>query len=92
MKLTPALLEQAIQEISEESFILHQELASIVERAATVKLGLMGTSKSGKEVEMKYAATDDGKREAYLKIYLKGLSHKRTALILEYKANQGTSW
>jgi hypothetical protein len=90
--LTPKQLEEEVERISDESFELHQELADIVQRSAVTKLELMRECKSGKEVEMKYDATADGRREAYLKIYLKGLSHKRTALILEYKANAGTSW
>lgn len=89
MNLTPRQAQEQLTKISEESFQLHQELASIVERAADAKFELMKTCKNGKEIDMKYAATEDGKREAYLKIYLKGLSHKRTALIEESKANRG---
>lgn len=89
MKLTPAQLQEQLNEISDESFSKHQELALLAERSADAKFELMKTSKNGKEVDMKYNASESGKRETYLKIYLKGLSHKRTAIIQELKANQG---
>ena len=89
MKTTPRALQESLNTISEESFVLHQELASIAERAPEAKFALMATCKNGKEVDMRYDATPDGKREAYLKIYLKGLGHKRTAIINELKENRG---
>lgn len=92
MKLTPTQLQEQLNAISDESFEKHQELALLVERSAESKFELMKTSKNGKEVDLKYNASESGKREAYLKIYLKGLSHKRTALIQEIKANSGHSW
>lgn len=92
MKLTLQQLQEELNRISNESFAKHQELAELVMRAADAKLELMKTCKNGKEVDMRYAATDDGKREAYLKVYLKGLSHKRTAILEEEKANRGSSW
>ncbi len=92
MNLTPKALEEEVERISNESYELHQELADIVQHSAATKMELMKTSKNGKEVDMKYNATAYGRREAYLKIYLKGLSHKRTSLIMEYKANAGISW
>lgn len=89
MALTPRQLQEQLTAISEESYRLHQELAELSVRAADAKLELMKTCGSAKEVEMKYAATEDGKREAYLKVYLRGLGHKRTALIEESKNNRG---
>ena len=89
MKLTPEQLQEQLNEISEHSYQLHQELAGIVERAPDIKLELMAICKSGKEVDTRYEATPDGKREQYLKVYLKGLGHKRTAIIQEIKANSG---
>lgn len=89
MKTTPRQIQEALNAISDESYELHQELATLAERGADARLELMAICKNGKEVEMRYAATPDGKREAYLKVYLKGLSHKRTALIEESKANRG---
>lgn len=92
MNLTPRQLQEQLNTISEESYQLHQELAGIVERSANAKLDLLKQGMSGKEVDMRYNATADGKRESFLKIYLKGLSHKRSAMIMESKANAGHSW
>lgn len=89
MNTTPRQLQEQLNAISEESFALHQEMAAIVERSADVKLDFLKDGMSGKEVDMRYAATPDGKREAFLKVYLRGLSHKRTAMIEESKANRG---
>lgn len=89
MNTTPRQLQEALNKVSEESYALHQELAEIVERSADTKLELLKVCNSGKEVETRYAATADGKREAFLKVYLRGLSHKRTALLEESKANRG---
>lgn len=89
MNLTPRALQETLNAISEESFSLHMELAEISTRSADAKFELMKDGSNGKKVDMLYAATADGKRENYLKIYLKGLSHKRTALIEECKANRG---
>ena len=91
MNITPRQLQEKLNAISEHSYKLHQELADLTMKAADAKLELMKTCKSGKEVDMFYAATENGKRENYLKVYLKGLSHKRTALIMETKANSGSS-
>ncbi len=92
MNLTPRQLQDQLTAISDESYEKHQELAELSMLAAEAKLELMKTCKNGKEVDMKYAATENGKREEFLKIYLKGLSHKRTALIMESKANAGHAW
>lgn len=89
MKLTPQQLQETLTKISDESFEKHQELAELSLFAASAKLELMRECKNGKEVDMRYAATEQGKRENYLKIYLKGLSHRRTALIEESKSNRG---
>ena len=89
MVLTPRQLQESLNAISDESFEKHQEFAEIVSRGAEAKFELMKTAKNGKQVDMLYAATEDGKREAYLKVYLRGLSHKRTALLEESKANRG---
>lgn len=92
MNLTPRQLQEQLTAISDESFEKHQELAELSMFAAEAKLELMKICKNGKEIDMRYAATENGKREEFLKIYLKGLSHKRTALIQETKANSGGSW
>lgn len=92
MSVTPRQLQEQLTAISEESFALHQELAELSSKSADAKFDLMKDGSNGKRVDMLYAATETGKRENYLKIYLKGLSHKRTSIIQELKANSGHSW
>lgn len=91
MALTPRQLQEQLNKISDESYQKHQELAELSMTAAETRLELMKTCKNGKEIEMRFDATPQGKRITFLSIYLKGLSHKRTALIQEAKANS-SSW
>ena len=90
--VTPRQLQEQLNAISDESYKLHQELAELSSKSADAKFELMKDGSNGKRVDMLYAASVNGKRENYLKIYLKGLSHKRTAIIQETKANSGNSW
>jgi uncharacterized protein YxeA len=92
MAITPRQLQEQLNKISDESFEKHQRLAELSMIAAEKKLELMRTCKNGKEVDMTFDATKEGKEITFLTIYLKGLSHKRTALISEAKANAGGSW
>lgn len=89
MNVTPRQLQEQLTKISDESFALHQELADLVGKAADIKIDLLTTCKNGKEVEMRFEATDTGKRIAFLKIYLRGLTAKRGALLEESKSNRG---
>ena len=91
-KLTPQQLAEQINEISDESYQLHQELAGINSRMDISWLGLRGECKTDGECTRKLNASTDGQRAMFLKYYLKGLSHKRTALILEAKNNAGHAW
>ena len=90
--LTPKALKEQLMAISDESYSKHQRLAELVGIGAEMKLELMKTCKNGKEVDFRYAATPEGKEESYLRIYLRGLSHKRTALLQEAKSNAGVIW
>lgn len=92
MKLTPLQIQEALNKISEESYELHQELATLESALDTTWLELRASCKTDGECTRKLGATEKGSRRAYLKIYLKGLGHKRTALIQESKANSGHSW
>lgn len=92
MATTPRQLQEQLTAISDESYQLHQELAELSSKSADAKFELMRDGSNGKRVDMLYAATEAGKRENYLKIYLKGLSHKRTSIIQELKANSGGHW
>ena len=92
MKLTPQQLEEALNLISNESFELHQELATLNAKMDTDWLALRGDCKTDKECDRKLGATIDGQRATYLKYYLRGLANKRTALIEESKNNRGNAW
>ncbi len=83
------LIEQ-INEVSDEYFAMSQELAAIAERKGTEWLRLRKECKTNAETDQRWNALSDGRREAYLKIYLKGLQAKRGALILTWKADNGT--
>ena len=93
-------LIEDINTVSDEYFALSQELAAIAERKGTswleIKHGYSldsnqkeNTPLTNAETDQRWDATPDGRREAYLKIYLRGLQAKRGALILEYKSNAG---
>lgn len=85
-------LIEKINEISDEYYELSQELAGISERKGTAMLDLLAEHKKRNIAETYWDATADGKREAYLKMYLRGLGAKRAALILTHKADMGSGW
>jgi hypothetical protein len=82
-------LIELINKVSDEFYAMSQELAAIAERKGTEWLRLRRGCKTNAEADQTWNATADGRREAYLKVYFKGLQAKRGALILEYKANAG---
>ncbi len=83
-------LIQKINEVSDEFYEMSQELAGIAERKGTAWLELRRSCKTNAETDQIWAATPDGRRESYLKVYLKGLQARRGALILTWKADNGT--
>lgn len=87
--ITEKALVADINTLSEEYYSLSQELALIAERKGTEWLTLRRECSSNAEATYTWDATPDGKREAYLKIYLRGLEKLRGARILEYKSNSG---
>lgn len=87
--VTEKMLVADINQLSEEYYALSQELALIAERKATEWLNLRRSCKTNTETDHTWTATADGKREAYLHVYLKGLEKLRGARILEYRANSG---
>ena len=89
MKLTTEQLIEQLNAISDESFMLHQELATLNARMDTLWLGLRSECKTDKECDRKFGATADGQRATYLKYYLRGLANKRGALLEESKNNRG---
>lgn len=92
MKISPQALEEQLNTISDESYQLHMEAATLNAKMDTLWLGLRADCKTDLECTRRLGATTEGQRATYLKWYLKGLSHKRTALILEFKNNAGHSW
>lgn len=83
-------LIEEINKISDEGYKVSQELADIAERKGTAWLALRKECKTNAECDARWAATADGRRESYIKVYFKGLQMKRGALILEWKSNNGT--
>lgn len=92
MAVHPSKLIEDINAVSDEFYVLSQELAGIAERSGTAWLEIRKECSTNGEADKLWAATADGRRENYLKIYLKGLQAKRGALILEYKSNAGDTW
>jgi len=90
MKTTPAQIQEQLNVISDESFQLHQELATLNARIDMVWLGIRAECKTDKECDKRLGATTDGQRATYLKYYLRGLANKRTALMEESKNNRGS--
>jgi hypothetical protein len=87
MTFTPLGLIEEINRIGDEFYQLSQEAAEIAARSGTAWLELRKECKTNAECDSKWKATPDGSREAYLKIYLRGLQAKRGALILEHRMN-----
>ena len=80
----------AISDLSEEYYSLCEEMGQLAERKGEAWLVLRKECKTNAECDQKWAATADGKRENYLKWFVKGLQAKRGSLILRLKSEQGT--
>ncbi len=87
--MSPEQLLEQISALSSEYYDKCEEMGSISERKGYMWLELRAQCKTNGETDQKWAATADGRRENYLKFYLKGLSAKRSSLILRLKADQG---
>jgi len=83
------LIEQ-ISALSDEYYNICEEAGQIAERKGTAWLELRRQCKTNAECDQQWAATADGRRENYLKYYIKGVSAKRGALILQLRAEQGS--
>lgn len=92
MKLTPSALQEQLNAISDELYLLTQEAAAIAGRTGTAWLELRQTCKTNAEADQIFAATKDGSRMAALKWLVKGLQAKRGAILQEVKANSGSTW
>jgi len=89
MNLTPRQLIKSINSVSDEFFKLSMEMGNIAERKGTAWLELRSTCKTNAECDQKWSSLADGKRENYLRWYLKGLQAKRGALMMEHRSNTG---
>ena len=92
MNLTPRQLQDAINTISDEYFEACQEMANIAERSGVAWMEVRKTCKTNAEADQIWHTTADGRREQYLKWYIKGLEKKRNALTLEHRMAQGNTW
>lgn len=87
MVLTPRALIEEINALSDEYYEKSQEMATIAEKKGTAWLELRSTCKTNAEANALWDASELGRRENYLKWYLKGLEKKRGARLTEYRAN-----
>jgi hypothetical protein len=93
MNLTPSQLVAQINTLSDEYFKLAQEMADIAERKGTAWLEIKQSHHNNNkpftnaETDKVWEASADGRRENYLKWYLRGLEKKRGALVLEHQMN-----
>lgn len=87
--MTPDQLLQKIGELSDEFYNVCEEAGSIAERKGYAWLEMRKNYKTNSECDQAWAATADGRRESYLKWYVKGLAAKRGSLILRLRAEQG---
>lgn len=84
--MTSINLIKEINVISDELYKVCQEMGEIAERSGVGWLELRKTCKTNAEADQLWATTADGRRENYLKWYIKGLEKKRGALVLEHKS------
>ena len=83
-------LLNGIDALSTEYYSLCEEAGELAQRKGTAWLELRASCKTNAECDQKWAATADGKRENYLKFYIKGVQAKRGSLILRLRSEQGT--
>ena len=73
-------ISREIYTLSDEYYKCSTEMGEIAGRSGTAWLELRASCKTDKECDRKWDTTADGKREAYLKFYLKGLEKKISSL------------
>ena len=88
MDISPRQLQEKINAISDEYFEKCQEMADIAAREDEEWLRVRKICKTNGEADRLWGATADGQRQKYLTWYIKGLSAKRAAFILEHRMNQ----
>lgn len=67
-------------------------MAEIAGEKGTVWLGMRKDCGTNAECDQRWAASEKGQRENYLKWYIKGLQAKRGAILQETRANSGSVW
>lgn len=82
-------LSREIYTLSDEYYKCSIEMGEIAERSGTKWLELRADCKTDKEADRKWDTTADGKREAYLKFYLKGLEKKISSLKMSIRILTG---
>ena len=87
----PRDLVEDINTLADEYYKLSDELGQIAERSGTAWLELRKTCKTNAEADQLWNTTPDGRREAYLKFYLKGLEKLMQARRLAYQLLEGES-
>lgn len=90
MAVTPRQLQDSLNAISEDLFAACQEMATIAEAKGTAWLELRKNCKTNAEADQTWDASEKGRRENYLKWWIKGLQAKRGAILQETRANSGT--
>ena len=90
MNGTPENLLEEIGALSDEYYSMCEEMGQLAERKGVAWLELRKVCKTNAECDQQWAATADGKRENYLKWYIKGLQAKRGSLILRLRADTGS--
>ncbi len=88
--MTPQELLNKISVLSDEYYTVCEEAGQIAERKGYAWLELRKKCSTNAEADQLWAASADGRREAFLKYYIKGLSALRGSLILQLKADQGS--
>lgn len=87
--MTPLELSKQISELSESYYQASMQMGYIAERSGYGWMEVRKDCKTDAEAHKKWAMTADGKREAYLKWYLKGVEKKISALKMELRMLTG---
>ncbi len=87
--MNPIEISRLISELSDSYYKASLEAGEIASRSGLGWLELRQTCKTDGECNRRWLASADGKREAYLKYYLKGVEKKVSALKLELRILTG---
>lgn len=85
----PLELSRDISRLSDDYYKAALEMGTISERSGFGWMELRRECKTDSETHKKWAATADGKREAYLRWYLKAVEKKVSAMKMELRILTG---